>query len=230
MHALLLFALRKPHEPEFAALPHFPSNGGLFLDVGANSGQSALSFRLYNRRSPILSIEPLPCHRGDLRFLHRFLRRFDYMICAAGEEDGTATINVPVFHGMPLTGEASMFEDAARNSYWVRHERGQNGHASVDIRRLTVPVRRLDDLGLSPEVVKIDVEGSELNVLRGLMLTIERSRPVVLVERGAATERVGELLGQFGYSPYAYVPDHDALVPYSGQPVLNVVFAVEEPS
>ena len=34
----------------------FPARRGLFLDVGANAGMSALSFRVYNRHSQIVSV------------------------------------------------------------------------------------------------------------------------------------------------------------------------------
>jgi hypothetical protein len=60
------FVLRKPHDPDFAVFGLFPERVGPFLDVGANAGMSAMSFRIYNR-SPIISIEPNPYHEADLR-------------------------------------------------------------------------------------------------------------------------------------------------------------------
>src|SRR3954468_23806524 len=66
---LTRYALRRPHEADFAAFALFPERTGLFLDVGANTGASALSFRIYNRRSPILSIEPNPMLAPGLRRL-----------------------------------------------------------------------------------------------------------------------------------------------------------------
>lgn len=65
------FAARQPHEPDFSVFATSPSTG-LFLDVGANSGMSALSFRIYNRRMPILSVEANPYLEPDLRFLKRW--------------------------------------------------------------------------------------------------------------------------------------------------------------
>jgi len=40
----------------------------------------------------------------------------------------------------------------------------------------------LDSLGLDPDVVKIDVEGAELDVLRGGVETLYRCKPIVVVE------------------------------------------------
>ncbi len=41
---------------------------------------------------------------------------------------------------------------------------------------------RLDDYNFSPDLVKIDVEGAELDVLKGMKETIRRTRPILLVE------------------------------------------------
>jgi hypothetical protein len=96
---LARYALRKPHEPEFAAFGLFPDSTGLFLDIGANSGASALSFRIYNKLSPILSIEANPFHRSDLEQLKRLLQGFDYRLAAAAEHPGELTLWVPFFGG-----------------------------------------------------------------------------------------------------------------------------------
>lgn len=46
-----------------------------------------------------------------------------------------------------------------------------------------VQVKRLDDFGIADvDFIKIDVEGHELEVLKGGAATIERYRPVLLME------------------------------------------------
>ena len=46
-----------------------------------------------------------------------------------------------------------------------------------------VQVRRLDEFGISKvDFIKIDVEGHELEVLKGGAATIEASRPILLIE------------------------------------------------
>jgi hypothetical protein len=54
------------------------------------------------------------------------------------------------------------------------------------LQEITVPVRRLDDLvgEASVDVIKIDVEGAELGVMRGGEAVIARDQPTILFESG----------------------------------------------
>ena len=80
-----------------------------------------------------------------------------------------------------------------------------------------VPVVPIDDLTLTPDFVKIDVEGSEMGVLRGMMATIERCKPVFMIEfdPGQATG-IADILRPFGYRPYVFDRHASAFRPYDG--------------
>lgn len=204
------------HGDDFARLAACPRREGLFLDVGASSGTSAMSFRVFDRRSPILSIEPNAVLEPELRLVKRIVPRFDYVMTAAGAERGTLTMHVPFFRGVPLTPYSAtsraelLCEDGGLRD-WLG-ERMASPHFHVE--EVVVPVLPLDDLELDPAVVKIDVEGAELGVLRGLSATLERSRPVLLVERSGDFQRVVEFLADRGYRPYANRRQPGPLVPY----------------
>jgi FkbM family methyltransferase len=73
---------------------------------------------------------------------------------------------------------------------------------------ITVPTRRLDDYDLaSVGFIKMDVEGHELAVLRGGSATIQRCRPIMLIEieerhKPNAICNVNEFLADLGYEGY----------------------------
>ena len=46
------YLLKRPHDPEYGVFALFPQSDAVFLDVGANSGMSALSFRIQQKRAP----------------------------------------------------------------------------------------------------------------------------------------------------------------------------------
>jgi hypothetical protein len=60
--------------------------------------------------------------------------------------------------------------------------------------------------GLTPTMLKIDAEGHDLDVLEGALETVERMRPVILVEIWTGGAGPVRLLERFGYRPYEYDP------------------------
>jgi hypothetical protein len=82
-----------------------------------------------------------------------------------------------------------------------------------------VESRPLDDvlaeLGRTPDAIKCDVEGAELDVLRGAQATLERDRPLVMLEidqrwaarYGHTGEQVARFLTERGYGYERIVDD-----------------------
>jgi FkbM family methyltransferase len=211
------YLLHRPitHGDDFAAFARFPERTGLFLDVGASSGTSAMSFRVFNRQSPILSIEPNAILEPELRVLKRIVPRFDYRIAAAGDGDGTLALYVPVYRGVPLTAystadRADLLDARGGLRDWLG-DRVLSPRLRIE--EVTAPVIRLDELELDPAFVKIDVEGAELQVLRGLADTLRRSRPILLIERSRDFAAIHELLTGEGYQSCTYRRDADTFVP-----------------
>jgi FkbM family methyltransferase len=140
----------------------------VFVDVGAHIGSVIADVRRRHPAIKIIAIEAVPEKAADLA------RRFgDVQIhsCAVGETDG----------------RVSFFVDDMRPGYSSLSSAG-NSHDNR--REISVSMRRLDDIipaTANVDVIKIDVEGAELGVLRGSTAVIDRCRPVVLFESGPRT-------------------------------------------
>ena len=144
---------------------------GTCVDVGANIGNHTLFFATRFRR--VVAFEPNP-------LTHALLR---WNVDANGL-DGAVEVHP---HGLSDANGTALIEVARANLGASRLDGGGGGTGG---RRLPVSLVRGDDV-LANEAavtfVKIDVEGHELGALLGLERTLERHRPVVLMEQLLAT-------------------------------------------
>jgi len=78
---------------------------------------------------------------------------------------------------------------------------------------INVQARALDNLFnelkiKKVNVIKIDVEGAELEVLKGLVNTLEKHSPTVIVEIWKDPEKVKEFINQKGYDMQQIAPKY----------------------
>lgn len=137
------------------------SPGTSFIDVGAHIGSIIAEVRRHCPGVSIVAFEAIPEKAARL----------------------TAKFPGVAVHGCGLSdreGTAPFFIDLRRSGY-SSLARSHDG-----VREVRVPLRTLDSFGLAGavDVIKIDVEGAELGVLRGAADLIARSRPVIMFESG----------------------------------------------
>jgi FkbM family methyltransferase len=214
------------HEPDFNLFRRFEGGHGLFVDVGANIGQSALSFRIANSTSPILSFEPNPEMEFGLRTVKRLLGDgFDYRMHGLGERTETKTLYVPFVKGTPLSQYATFrhegLEATPERRRMFKEATGVDG---FDVVERALHLVRFDELNLDPEFVKIDVEGTEIDVLAGMEETLRRCRPLIITEGNAAQAH----LEARGYRMYIHDPASNGLKPATEAVGLNFLFVAEE--
>lgn len=139
------------------------------IDVGANEGAVLSRIVAVAPDGRHIAYEPIPelCHALATGFPQVDVR-CRALSCESGAAEFSQVLDAPAFSGLRLR------EDLPRGSHHIR--------------KITVQVQRLDDEldpAYVPSLLKIDVEGAELGVLRGAAATLERHRPFVLFEHGA---------------------------------------------
>jgi len=194
-------------EPELDILANLVMRGGTAVDVGANQGFFA--YALAEIADRVVAFEPNPDYAFFARWMLR--GRAEVYELALSNETGRMSFYVPI-----------------SNEGVVLHLAGslKSAHSQFrQIRTYDVEVRRLDDLGFSDvRFIKVDVEGSEREVLDGARATIERDRPIILLELlsgthedpGALTAAICE---SFGY---------EAVIVHCGEkiPALSAIAAL----
>ena len=165
--------------------------GDTFVDIGANEGMmTLLAARQVGEDGQVLSFEPNPSPRA---ILEKNLRRNaieHVQVHAMGlsDEPGKLELFVPAVN----TGEGSF-----------------TPMEGVEGTSVTCPVHVGDEVlhDVKPKLIKIDVEGFEAHVLRGLQHTIERARPFITIEMigghlardGSSPQTIAELFKDHGY-------------------------------
>lgn len=218
-------SLMLPHDEAFHGLAKFGDGSRCMLDIGANDGISARSYRKLVPKRPILSIEANPFHKDRLERLKTKIANFDYKLIAAGSEPGQLILFTPVYKGVAMTNYASMSPEIARANL-ERHMRIRNLGTKAVFRESCSQVTTIDDLGLDPQLVKIDVEGYEAQVVAGMSETIKISRPVLMIEHNPASfPELKRFFGALDYRIASYDRRSDVFVDFDERdPDLNVFF------
>jgi FkbM family methyltransferase len=173
--------------------------GQLVLDVGAHLGFfTLLASRLVGESGRVIALEPDPVMTEHL---HANVAR-----------NGVANVTAL---------QAAVGESVSTLSFAPGAGAGV-GHLDPD-GSLVVEVTTLDALAErfgEPHLLKVDVEGGELNVLRGGRATLRRARPVLIVEVHGPQigEQVATMLRELGYDlrpvdPGGHLRDHLLAVP-----------------
>jgi FkbM family methyltransferase len=171
-----------PHDKSYNALRHFIAARpeGLFLDIGANDGISVLSFRKFSPAYKILSLEPNALLEPPLRKIRQKDANFDYRMVGAGSKRERIQFYVPVYKGIVLHTFTSASRDHTLDG--IAESFGESVRSQTRLQAVESDVILVDDLDISPTIVKIDAEGFNLEVLRGARKTLARSRPFVMTE------------------------------------------------
>jgi FkbM family methyltransferase len=141
--------------------------GMVVMDVGANIGYFTLMMsRAIGPSGRVLAFEPIPATYADLahNVAANDAANVETFNCALSDRAGTLEFRIP-------RGAAAM-----ASYHWHQGE--------TDVERIAVKATVADELlaGRRVDFVKIDVEGAEGDVVRGLREIIAQHRPEIFIE------------------------------------------------
>ena len=178
--------------------------GHVFFDVGAHHGWVSMwTLPLIGKEGSVVSFEPSPANLSVLEWHLRKNKFSQWTIIPKAVSDVDAEAEE---FFLVDTGDSPM------NSLTT----GIPGTPLMDgrnIRKTSIQTITLDtfygESRLRPDLVKIDVEGAELLVLRGAAKLLEASRPTIILAvhpywlpKGQSTRQIFEFLTEHGYTMY----------------------------
>jgi len=168
---LLYYYFKRCSEPEIRMLDQLVKPSTTAIDIGACIGQYTYALsRLVGRRGRVIAVEPIPWSADFLRSACKLMPSAVHIEeCSLSSKEGTGLISIPLINDQQMTGLASL-QDKFK----------------CDTLKVHVTMHTLDRLmeKYDGEVsfIKCDVEGHELDVIKGALRTIKKHRPCLLVE------------------------------------------------
>ena len=162
------------HEPFMTTVLKrvFSRRAGTFIDIGTNVGQTLIKVLAVDPVRPYVGFEPQP---GCCFFIDRFIRdnALDHMkvipVALSSKNQLCSLFSNRPFDDMAsISGTTEVNGRRRRFEDWVSARVGDEVIEEICLRNIAV--------------VKIDVEGAELQVVSGLMKTLATERPIVIFE------------------------------------------------
>lgn len=167
------------YEPEELAIIAKNYKGGTFLDIGSNVGNHAIYAALFLGAPKVIAFEPV-------EDIARILR------CNVALNDAAKVVHI----------EQCGLGEANSRATAVRENDFRVGSTHLDTGEGDIVVKVGDEVVASEQVgfIKIDTEGMEMSVLRGLKETIRRDMPTMFIEVDNKNDSAfRDLLSSYGY-------------------------------
>lgn len=193
--------------------------GATVIDAGANIGYLTRLFaRWVGPTGRVVAVEPVKETFEILRAAHESAdwKHVFLLNAALSNQPGTAQMRIPNYDG------------GTENFYEATLVAGGDGRVeSVELRTLDEICRHLE---LTPDFIKIDVEGHELEVVVGGMEILTRTRPALLIEikgdpdnHATPAARLFRLLMDLEYMPHRCAGGRIAAY-NPGEPFVDILF------
>lgn len=149
---------------------------GTVIDVGVNTGQTLFKVLSIDKDRPYLGFEPqiTPASCVEHFLVENNIKHHCIMPIALSDRNGSIPINIRGDGIFSMASALASMVDGFRPKDFYSHSKHIYAARGDDV---------IQELGISSiSLIKIDVEGAELEVMRGLKTTIEKHRPFLIFE------------------------------------------------
>lgn len=166
-------------EKEYSLVELIKKNSPVILDIGAHKGESIKNFLKYKPNAFIHSFEPNKKLSEILK--KRFqLNKKIIIYDSAVSDKKNLKLFTPIIKGYPFTGLSSIKKENAierLEKFYSFNFEEKNLFSAKKIKTITI-----DELSLKPDLIKIDIEGHEFEALKATKKTIDKYRPLIIIE------------------------------------------------
>ena len=162
--------------------------GEVFADVGANVGHYSLTIASKNKNCQIIAIE---AHPDTFNALNKNIKCNNFL--------NIQTVNKAISNN---TGIMKIYEhtDAKGNQQTGMYDTSNRYNATSFVQVESDKLDNIfDSLGVSVDIMKIDIEGAEIEALEGANKTLNTLRKIIVEIHGSNLKKVNEILHNNGF-------------------------------
>ena len=186
-------------EREYELINLFKKKNPVIIDIGGNRGESIKNFLKYKKDARIYSFEP---KKNSFNFIKKKYKTkniniFNYGI---GNSHSSIILYTPKIYNYEFSGLSSIDQNNLkfRLSFFFKKI-----NKNFKFIKEKIKIKKLDNFNLQPDLIKIDTEGSELDVVKSSLETIKRFEPVIIIEFNHSNFlAINEILKKIGYKSY----------------------------
>lgn len=198
-------------DAELLLLEFLLSKNSVFFDIGTNKGEYAYyAEKLINPKN-IYLFEPEKKLNKQLQAIFSNCQIFDM---ALSNNKGTHQFKIPLINGVA---------DNCLSSLEVENKEDNETEAIIYEVKTDTLDNFIAEKNIKPDLIKIDVEGHELSVLKGAENFISQHYPTLIIEieqrhhKVINIESVFESFKEKGYNCYYYSKKQSQLFPYDNK-------------
>lgn len=187
-----------------------------FVDIGVNVGQTLIKLKSVNSEIEYIGFEPNPICINYVDQLIKKNHLNNIKLLPIGVSDQTEIGVLNFFYSSSTDSSASMIED-------FRPEQKINRKEYISLFRIDQIKEKVNLEAIS--ILKIDVEGAELEVLYSFRFLIAEQHPIILIEilpayneknkfRIERQNKIQELIREADYSMYRVIKQNEILMSF----------------
>ena len=183
LNNLAYFKFFLPHDKDYLGLKLIfrrYDNLNSFLDIGANVGASSLSFIKMGFYNKMYLFEPnFHLYKNYLKKIKKNHHNLFIYNCALGSKNKSLTFFLP-YIGKIFIHYFSSFN----KKYIINSCSNTFPNKKIILKKKIVEVKKFDDLKIKDVIdfIKLDSEGYDLEIIKGLKKTISKFKPTLLIE------------------------------------------------
>ena len=185
-------------------LLNFKGNINIF-DIGASDGIASKFFSKNLNIQSIICFEPNNYYIKILKKLN--VKNLIIKPFAIGNKNSLKTIYFPrykfLFKNLDLITYTHYDKKFLEQQIFFDFKFKKN----ISIAKTKIKIKKIKKVNKKIDLIKIDTNGFELPIIKGLIQTIRRDRSAIIVESNQDIKKIDKILKKFSYKSYAFLPN-----------------------